>query len=143
MLADMFTYLMLLLNLTVVCLVVLKTVLDNEQCAEEAIAHALDDIQLSAETGAGVYDAQDALGVTLVVLPIVSGVLMTFHNAFNVSLSCCADTVPTKRIATTCNLTSECPMYSQFRSTTLCGGRLRAASPRFTLIGAVLGIILL
>eukprot|EP01043_Picozoa_sp_COSAG02_P051481 COSAG02_NODE_5422_length_4345_cov_3.380593_4_plen_702_part_00 len=143
MLADMFTYLMLLLNLAVVCLVVLKTVLDKEQCAEEAIAHALDDIQLSAETGAGVYDAQDALGVTLVVLPIVSGVLMTFHNAFNVSLNCCVCIVPGKYIAPTCNLTGECSMYSQFRSTTLCDGRLRAASPRYILTDAALSSILL
>ncbi len=94
LLADVFTYLMLLLNLVVVCLVVLKTVLDQEQCAEEAIAHALDDIQLSAETGAGVYDAQDAFGVSLVVLPIISGVLLTFHNAFNVSPSCRVGAVP-------------------------------------------------
>ena len=82
MLADIFTYLMLLLNLVVVILVVLKTVLDNATCAEDAVALAAD-IQLAADTGAAVYEVEDTLGLILVILPIMSGVLLTFNNAFN------------------------------------------------------------
>lgn len=135
LLADLFTYLMLLLNLAVVILVVLKTVLDQEQCGEEAVAHALDDLELAAATGAAVYDIQDAFGVTLVVLPIISGVLLTFTNAFNVSMHCCAGAGPQQAQCEhnihTCRsvfatllvvihtlLTSECIVCSQFRSTT-------------------------
>ncbi len=79
--ADMLHYLMILIQLAVVCLIVYKTLTYPEpsQCELDALA----------ESGYWVPGAEEpkphgeqSLALTLIVLPIVSGVLLTFLKAF-------------------------------------------------------------
>jgi len=55
----------------------------QDVCQRTAAEDAADDVALSVETGSAVYEVNDTLSLVLVVLPIMSGVLLTFNNAFN------------------------------------------------------------
>eukprot|EP01052_Picozoa_sp_SAG31_P023047 SAG31_NODE_1868_length_7028_cov_4.100303_3_plen_505_part_00 len=78
LLSDLYNYFMLLLNLLVVVLVVVKQVAFREEFTAEMDAAwaGNDGYELEKE-------AKQVVSVILVIMPIVSGVLLTFNNAFN------------------------------------------------------------
>eukprot|EP01048_Picozoa_sp_COSAG05_P011477 COSAG05_NODE_1082_length_5937_cov_2.133265_1_plen_324_part_10 len=81
--SDVYMYLMMLLNLVVVCFIVYKTVKfpAGSSCSDKE-SETQEDCD-AAEGTWKVDDDQATLKLLLVVLPLISGVLLTFNNAFN------------------------------------------------------------
>ena len=77
--ADILNYMMLLLNMLVVVLIVYKTIKFPAAADEEAAVAA--NATEAAEAEATTFE-HDVLALSMVVLPIISGVLLTINNAF-------------------------------------------------------------
>lgn len=81
--ADIYMYMMLTLNVVVVCLIVLKqTEYPAGSFCSDQTSETQDDC---SEKGAAWNKPNSAeqLSLLLIVLPLISGVLLTFNNAFN------------------------------------------------------------